>query len=54
MFHDSPQLDLGHKGKGWGVLVCVGTPHTEMSGLGNGITLQSHSLIKSVPIYIRK
>lgn len=39
MFHDSLQLDLGHKGKGWGVLTWAGTPHTELPGLGNGVTL---------------
>lgn len=34
MFHDSLQLDLGHKGEGWGVLVWVGTPHTEIVWAG--------------------
>lgn len=46
MFYDSLQLDLGHKGKGWGVLVWVGTPYTGMPPLGNGVMFQGHLLIK--------
>lgn len=53
MFHNSPPLDLGHKGK-WGVLVWVGIPHTGISVLGKGVILQGASLIKSLFIYIQK
>jgi hypothetical protein len=42
----APQLDWGHKGEGWGVLVGMGT-----SVLGNGATLQGYLLLQNLLMY---
>lgn len=54
MLHDSLQLDLGNKGKGWGVQVWGGdTKHRDIM-LGNGVIHSGPFTNKKSFIYIQK